>query len=89
MSTSNEDPTTNSEEEVRNPLCEDCNEGPYTPETEDEVDEFELTIERSGCAAESYAMQDCYHDNNRRWAACKEEMESFRQCMKEQAAKKR
>ena len=76
------------DEEVRNPLCEDCNEGPYTPETEEEEDEFDLIIERSGCAKENFALQDCYHDNDRRWVACKDEMESFKQCMKEQAAKK-
>ena len=73
-----------------NPICEDCNKGPYVPdeEDEDEVDEYELRIERSGCAKEHYALQDCYHDNDRRWAKCKDEMNEFRKCMAAQAAKR-
>lgn len=68
-----------------NEVCEDCAKGPYKPE-EEEVDEYDQIINNSGCAAEHYNMQDCYIDNDRKWAACKEEMNAFRQCMASQAA---
>ena len=73
-----------------NPICEDCNAGPYQPdpEDEDEVDEYDMIIEKSGCAKEHFALQDCYHDNDRKWAKCKDEMNQFRQCMSAQAAKR-
>ena len=70
-----------------NPICEECDAGPYQPE-EDEVDEYDMIIERSGCAKEHFQLQDCYHDNDRKWAKCKEEMDQFRNCMAAQAARR-
>jgi len=61
---------------------------PLSSDTEEEVDEYETIIERSGCAKEHYTLEDCYHDNNRKWAKCKDEMNSFRQCMAIQATKR-
>ena len=71
-----------------NTICEDCNAGPYVPEEEEEVDEYDMIIEKSGCAKEHFALQDCYHDNDRKWAKCKVEMSDFRKCMSAQAAKR-
>ena len=40
-----------------NEVCEDCAAGPYVPETEEEVDEYDQIIENSGCAKEHFSLQ--------------------------------
>ncbi|RDD42992.1 Cytochrome c oxidase assembly factor 4-like protein, mitochondrial [Trichoplax sp. H2] len=47
---------------------------------DEEKDPFEIIIEKSGCSAFHYALQDCMFEN-RDWRKCKEEMKSFKDCM--------
>ncbi|KAI7820272.1 hypothetical protein BC939DRAFT_375451, partial [Gamsiella multidivaricata] len=48
---------------------------------EEEEDEYEKRIERTGCAAENEALQMCYAEKHD-WRACKDAMQAFRECWK-------
>jgi len=50
-------------------------------EEEEEEDEYEKRIERTGCAAENEALQNCYSETHD-WRACKDAMTAFRECWK-------
>ncbi|OAA53804.1 hypothetical protein SPI_09249 [Niveomyces insectorum RCEF 264] len=50
---------------------------------EDEPDEWEQRIFSTGCADENAKLTDCYYEK-KDWRACKDEMERFRQCWKQQ-----
>ena len=52
-------------------------------EEEEEEDFFNVTIERSGCSKEHYALQDCFSDKGD-WRQCGAEMTQFRVCMDQQ-----
>jgi cytochrome c oxidase assembly factor 4 len=43
--------------------------------TEDEPDEWDLRIERGGCAQEHFKLQDCYMET-KDWRKCKDEVDS-------------
>lgn len=47
---------------------------------EEEEDFFNLAIQRSGCAKENYALQDCFADTGD-WRKCHKEMVQFKMCM--------
>lgn len=49
-------------------------------EEEEEEDFFNVTIQRSGCAKEHYALQDCFADTGD-WRKCSKEMAQFKTCM--------
>ena len=50
-------------------------------EDEEERDPYELRIERSGCAAYHYQLQECYFEHNNDWRQCQQQMKAFRDCM--------
>ena len=54
-----------------------------TQKEEEEEDFFNVTIERSGCSKEHYALQDCFSDKGD-WRQCGAEMTQFRACMVQQ-----
>ena len=54
-----------------------------TNEQEEEDDFFNVAIQRSGCAAEHYALQDCFADKGD-WRQCRTEMTRFKTCMNKQ-----
>ena len=56
-------------------------------QTEEEKDEYEERIEKSGCAEYHYALQDCYFEHND-WRKCRKEMEDFKKCVAEQNKKR-
>ncbi|KXN74798.1 hypothetical protein CONCODRAFT_76678, partial [Conidiobolus coronatus NRRL 28638] len=47
---------------------------------DDEEDEFDLRIKRTGCYDNHIKLQDCYFDK-KDWRLCKEEMKAFKACM--------
>ncbi|RKP15262.1 hypothetical protein BJ684DRAFT_1939, partial [Piptocephalis cylindrospora] len=54
---------------------------------EEEEDEYDARIRRTGCYEENDRLQECYlakHD----WRACKQEMEAFRTCFSRHQSKK-
>lgn len=54
---------------------------------EEEEDFFNVTIMRSGCAVEHYALQDCFADKGD-WRKCGSEMKQFKMCMDKNKLKK-
>ena len=54
---------------------------------EDEEDFFNVAIQRSGCASEHYALQDCFSERGD-WRKCGEEMTQFKTCMNKQSKTK-
>lgn len=56
-------------------------------EEEEEEDFFNVTIQRSGCSAAHYNLQDCYYDKGD-WRKCTQEMTTFRECMDKQRKEK-
>ena len=77
----------NSNKKVGN-LIEDLNQdkGKEEEEEEEEEDFFNVTIQRSGCAKEHYALQDCFAASGD-WRKCHREMGQFKQCMDRQRGK--
>ncbi|RDL41804.1 Uncharacterized protein BP5553_01783 [Venustampulla echinocandica] len=60
-------------------------------EDDDEPDDWDKRIFSTGCAgdaAENTRMNDCYYDK-KDWRLCKDELEKFRQCWKQQQNDKR
>jgi cytochrome c oxidase assembly factor 4 len=47
---------------------------------DDEEDEYDLRIKRTGCYDSHIKLQDCYFDK-KDWRLCKEEMKAFKVCM--------
>ncbi|OQO01256.1 hypothetical protein B0A48_12809 [Cryoendolithus antarcticus] len=56
---------------------------PEDVEDDDEPDEWDTRIFSTGCAEENTKLNDCFFEK-KDWRACKEEMESFKQCWKRQ-----
>ncbi|KAJ3318089.1 hypothetical protein HDU76_000939 [Blyttiomyces sp. JEL0837] len=54
---------------------------------EDEEDEYNLRIKRTGCFDQHESMLDC-HFRTKDWRQCKDEMKRFRECMKVYEEKK-
>ncbi|KAM0703365.1 hypothetical protein Q7P35_009304 [Cladosporium inversicolor] len=52
-------------------------------EDDDEPDEWDTRIFSTGCAEENTKLNDCFYEK-KDWRACKDEMESFKQCWKQQ-----
>lgn len=52
-------------------------------EDDDEPDEWDTRIFSTGCADENTKLNDCFYEK-KDWRACKDEMESFKQCWKQQ-----
>ncbi|CCX31299.1 Similar to Cytochrome oxidase assembly factor 4; acc. no. Q05809 [Pyronema omphalodes CBS 100304] len=48
-------------------------------EDDDEPDEWDKRINKTGCAVESEKLNDCFHDK-KDWRLCKDEMKAFREC---------
>eukprot|EP00041_Stephanoeca_diplocostata_P006156 m.77400 g.77400 ORF g.77400 m.77400 type:complete len:77 (-) comp16200_c0_seq1:224-454(-) len=46
----------------------------------DEVDPFELRIEKSGCSTQHYAVQDCM-DEHKDWRKCQDFVAEFKKCI--------
>jgi len=46
---------------------------------EDEPDEWDQRIERSGCASEHYKLQDCFHEHHD-WRKCSSEVHCPTEC---------
>ncbi|KAL2266021.1 hypothetical protein VTJ83DRAFT_5373 [Remersonia thermophila] len=59
-----------------------------TVEDNDEPDEWDKRINRTGCAEENARLTDCYYEK-KDWRACKDEMQKFRDCWKTQGNDKR
>ncbi|KAF9425771.1 hypothetical protein BGZ94_007234 [Podila epigama] len=57
------------------------NDNDNEEDQEEEEDEYEKRIERTGCAAENEALQNCYSETHD-WRACKDAMNAFRECWK-------
>lgn len=55
--------------------------------SEEEKDAYEVALERSGCAAFHYALQDCYFQH-KDWRKCQKEMAEFKKCNDEQIKQK-
>ena len=64
-------------------LTEDLNQEEGKEEEEEEEDFFNVTIQRSGCAKEHYALQDCFAASGD-WRKCHREMGQFKLCMDRQ-----
>ncbi|KEZ42192.1 hypothetical protein SAPIO_CDS6265 [Scedosporium apiospermum] len=52
-----------------------------TADDDDEPDEWEQRIDKTGCAAENAKMTDCYFER-KDWRACAAELAAFQQCWK-------
>ncbi|PYH47640.1 uncharacterized protein BP01DRAFT_390157 [Aspergillus saccharolyticus JOP 1030-1] len=52
-------------------------------EDDDEPDEWEKRISRTGCADEQMTLNDCVYQK-KDWRSCQQEMEAFRECWKKQ-----
>ncbi|PSR78557.1 hypothetical protein BD289DRAFT_485958 [Coniella lustricola] len=48
---------------------------------DDEPDEWDKRILKTGCADENMRMTDCYYEK-KDWRKCKDEMEAFTRCWK-------
>ncbi|KAJ5614227.1 hypothetical protein N7528_007881 [Penicillium herquei] len=57
-------------------------------EDDDEPDEWDKRIFSTGCHTEQDKMNDCYFAK-KDWRACKDAMETFRECWKRQGNDKR
>ncbi|OJK03628.1 uncharacterized protein BO66DRAFT_393764 [Aspergillus aculeatinus CBS 121060] len=64
-------------EERQNPPVENA------AEDDDEPDEWEKRINRTGCADEQMTLNDCVYQK-KDWRSCQKEMEAFRECWKQQ-----
>lgn len=51
--------------------------------TEEEKDEYDIMLDKSGCAKFHYALQDCYFEHND-WRKCQKEMADFKKCNDQQ-----
>ncbi|KAL1924993.1 uncharacterized protein VTP21DRAFT_4647 [Calcarisporiella thermophila] len=54
---------------------------------EDEEDEYNERIKRTGCAKENEDLQLCFYDT-RDWRKCQKEMDAFKECWNKHASKK-
>ncbi|KAL2119903.1 hypothetical protein VTJ04DRAFT_6864 [Mycothermus thermophilus] len=59
-----------------------------TTEDDDEPDEWDKRIIRTGCSEENARLTDCYWEK-KDWRECKDEMQKFRDCWKRQGNDKR
>ncbi|KAF2724562.1 hypothetical protein K431DRAFT_281990 [Polychaeton citri CBS 116435] len=50
---------------------------------DDEPDEWDKRIFSTGCSDENMKLHECFYDK-KDWRACKDEMETFKQCWKKQ-----
>ncbi|KAG5357522.1 Cytochrome oxidase assembly factor 4 [Yarrowia sp. C11] len=48
-------------------------------EDDDEPDEWDVRINKTGCADENMALTDCYQDT-KDWRKCTDEMKAFKDC---------
>ncbi|OAL00613.1 hypothetical protein IQ06DRAFT_293907 [Phaeosphaeriaceae sp. SRC1lsM3a] len=55
---------------------------------DDEPDDWDKRIFSTGCADENTKLTDCYYEK-KDWRACKQEMETFRQCWQRHGNDKR
>eukprot|EP00035_Acanthoeca_spectabilis_P026679 m.463785 g.463785 ORF g.463785 m.463785 type:complete len:88 (+) comp23167_c0_seq1:77-340(+) len=55
---------------------------------DEEADPWVQRIEATGCAAQHYALQDCYSETGD-WRLCQAAMKSFRLCMKQSSTANR
>ncbi|KAH7077533.1 hypothetical protein BKA63DRAFT_410948 [Paraphoma chrysanthemicola] len=55
---------------------------------DDEPDDWDKRIFSTGCADENAKLTDCYYEK-KDWRACKQEMETFRQCWQRHGNDKR
>ena len=48
--------------------------------TEEEIDQFEVVVDRSGCREQHESLQICFVDS-KDWRKCENEMKLFKECM--------
>ncbi|RKO95174.1 hypothetical protein CAUPRSCDRAFT_486, partial [Caulochytrium protostelioides] len=48
---------------------------------DDEEDEWDARIRRTGCFPQHEALQDCYYEK-KDWRRCRDEMAAFRECFR-------
>ncbi|KAK6543242.1 hypothetical protein TWF694_000009 [Orbilia ellipsospora] len=51
---------------------------PYV-DTEDDSNEWEMRIDKTGCSKEHEKLQSCF-DNTRDWRVCQKELRDFKDC---------
>lgn len=61
---------------------------PHQRPSEEEEDQYEIMMEKSGCYEYHVALQDCYFDKGKDWRLCKTEMKQFKDCMSKQKQRK-
>ncbi|XP_019849492.1 PREDICTED: coiled-coil-helix-coiled-coil-helix domain-containing protein C550.01c-like [Amphimedon queenslandica] len=53
----------------------------------EELDQYEASLLKSGCAKEHYQLQECYYDHGNDWRKCQEQMKLFKDCMSKKKPK--
>ena len=61
---------------------------PHQRPSEEEEDQYELMMKRSGCYEHHVALQDCFFDKGKDWRLCQTEMKQFKDCMSKQKREK-
>lgn len=93
MATNSSDPKTNppissTHRRYSNPA--DNNKEKETTEGEEgqELDQYEVSLRKSGCSEQHYQLQECYFNNGNDWRKCQHEIKLFKDCMSSEQRKK-